>query len=431
MRHSPSWFRETLTYTRWPQAPNAHGPFGKDQLTPAERRSLRGIPLFINVQSASAVREAHALGGRALAYISFLDTYVHTAGFENGTARVPWDPRRPQMLLLDDRGQFRNTPMDSSHRMWRYLICSNTAEYVAMALDMVRRQMDEGVDGLFIDNSNARRPCYGHGAPVGYSKRYRQVIAGIPDWPQPQVAAKTPPEQLYRRGIEPHYHTDIPGIGELPRHRHLYPGRSHDYAYERLLEAVARVVRGYGKDKAVVVNGCRGNRIADGVMLESYLYSWAWHGPQRDWLQRTGEGVQWRAFVAKGGRPLALSYVGRSDREPIADAFHAAATAFVNGFLWSDYHTCADARADALRRLRLGKRLTAPAMPGEIKYACFEGGLVAANQGTRRRAVEVPLPGRFHAGHLRDLMTGDTIARGGNSVRVVLPPRSGWIAVAQ
>ena len=104
-RPDSAWFGNVLTYTAWPQMPNAHGPFGKDRLTPAERKSLCGIPLFFNVQSKVAIDEAHRLGGRALSYLSFMDTYVHTAGFENGTARVPWDPHKAQMLLIDKTGK--------------------------------------------------------------------------------------------------------------------------------------------------------------------------------------------------------------------------------------------------------------------------------------------------------------------------------------
>jgi len=66
MGGSAAWFRACATYTGWPQMPGAHGPFGKDKLTSGERRFLAGVPLYVNVQTKRAIREAHALGGRVV-----------------------------------------------------------------------------------------------------------------------------------------------------------------------------------------------------------------------------------------------------------------------------------------------------------------------------------------------------------------------------
>ena len=432
MRTTAKWFQETNTYTNWPQAPKAHGPFGKDQLSAAERKSLKGVPLFVNVQTRQAIKEAHQLGGRALSYLSFMDTYVHTDGFENGTARAPWDPRKPQMLLMDEAGRFVNTPMDSSWRMWRYLVCNNTREYRDAALRMVREQMERGADGLFIDNSGPRRPCYGHGLPVGYSESLRQVICAIPEWEDAELARQTAPEELYRRGVRPGWRRFDKRVVALPLHRHRFPGKSHDEAYEALLHDVRQVVRSYGRDKVVVINGTHQfTDCADGAMLESYLYSWAWKGPRLAWAKLRAMAEKWRPYVRNGGRVLALSYLGCTARSVAEDALHSFAAAAVSGFVWSDYNTGQDPVAALLRTTRLGRQMTDLAESGSLAFSFYDKGLVVVNGGGRKSVATVRPPASFRAQALLDISDGRKIARADDGFRVAAPANGGRVYLCQ
>ena len=427
MPATPAWLRELMTYTKWPQEKNAHGPFGKDRISAGERKELRGVPMYVNVQTPNAVREAHALGGRALCYLSFMDTYVQTAGFERGTARVPWDPKRPQILLIDADGRFVNTPMDGTWRMWRYVVCNNTAEYAERALELARKAMEAGADGLFIDNSGSRRPGYGHGAPVGYSDRYRQVMAGRPEWPE-GADLSLPPEELHRRGVRPSYATN-PGFADLPAHRHLYPDKSHLYAYGQLLKRVRRLVRGYGEDKVVVMNGHSHPEITDAVMLESYLYTWVRVGPWRTWAQLKETAAEWAPYLREGKKVLALTYVGRSRRTVQEDDLHACAAALYSGFAWSDYGSCPGPIGATLRRLDMGRRL-AVASDGDVDYAFLERGVVAVNGGARLRTASLVPPKRFDSQRLLDLATGDEAPRRGDAYRVTVPANGGRVLMA-
>jgi len=429
MRDTPAWFRDISTFTSWPQAPKAHGPFGRDKITPDERRRLQGVPLYINVQGERGIREAHRLGGRALSYLSFMDTYVHTAGFERGTARVPWEPRKPQSLLLDAQGHFANTSMDSTWRMWRYQVCDNTREYVASALAMVREQMRRGADGVFVDNSSPRELCYGHGFPVGYSERYRGVITAIPRWPDPQLPGRKSPEELYRMGVRPRFKFYDRSIRELPKHRHIYPGRSHDFAYEQLLKKVLRLVRSYGRDKIVVVNGHTRPLFADGAMLEGFIYSWGSKRARKNWLQVKAEAASWRPYFARGGRVIALSNIGYTSRPPDEEALFSFAAATLLGYLWSDYGGLKSEVGSALRTLRLGKGLTALTRAGAVEYRFFERALVAINDDPRRRSVSVPACRRFGFSRLRDLADGHEMKCANNSWPLSLPAHSGRVCV--
>ena len=100
-----------------------------------------------------------------------------------------------------------------------------------MALAMVHEQMRRGADGIFVDNADHREPCYGHGARVGYSKKYRMVCTTMP-------GVDEPPERGEADDVNPHHGRGRkpvqildPSLRELPRHTHIYPGRDHDYAF--------------------------------------------------------------------------------------------------------------------------------------------------------------------------------------------------------
>lgn len=425
-KSGPGWFQEVQTYTAWPQMPNAHGPFGKDKLTPKERKALQGVPLFLNVQTAKAIREAHQLGARALSYLSFMDTYVHTAGFENGTARVPWDPKKPQILLLNKDGAFVNTHMDGTHRMWRYYVCNNTRVYVEMALQMVHAQMRNGADGIFVDNSCLRLPCYGHGIPVGYSQKYRSVVTAIPEWKHRRLVESKLPEELFRMGERPLCHIADPTVNTL-KHRHIYPGKSHIYAYEKLLEKVRKIVRSYGSDKIVVVNGkWIGDPRADGSMLESFMYSWISKGCLQDWNQ-VKAATRGSAYLKNGGRFAALSYFGNTDRSVAEDAFYSFAAAVLLGFLWSDAGTFKSPLGKKLRALRLGKRLTPLGAAGSIEYSFFGKGLVAINGSSRTQAANVSACREFAHARLQSLFDEKKTALKGGTYHLSLPAHSGRV----
>ena len=421
---TPQWFRQTTTCTCWPQMPKAHGPFGKDKLTPAERRRMAGVPLFINVQTPNAIRQAHTLGGRALSYVSLFDTYVHTAGFENGTARVPWDPKRPQILLLDREGRFVNLTVDSTRRMWRYVVCNNTREYVEMALAMVHQQMKRGADGLFIDNSGYRLPCYGHGVPVGYAQTYRSVCAAIPTWPKGAAATKSP-EELHRRGFRPRINAMHPSIRNLPLHRHIYPGKSQEYAYTRLLEKVRKVVRGYGSDKIMLINGPTWADSGDGTTIEHYLYSWSWKGLSGRKGDFRTQASRWAPYLRSGRKVLALSYFGNSDRQVAEDVLHAWSAATLSGFMWWEYQTRGNKLGRLLRRLNLGRRLTGPQRMGPVDFAFFEKGVVAVNSASRRRAVELRIPAAARYNLLHSVIDRSKVRSRNGAFRLVIPAQGG------
>ena len=407
MPTTPKWLSDLSTFGAWANIGRAHGPFGKPRLNAAERRQREGIGMLLNVQHRSAVAQAHAMGAKALSYLSFYDTYVHTTGYENGTARIAWDAKCPQMLLLDEQHRFVNTPMDATWRMWRYLVCNNTKEVVERCLAMVRQQMERGADGIFVDNADSRLPCHGHRVSVGYSRRMRMVCVGMPGADADQLA-----------------HT-----GDMVRHTHLYPRQSHDYALVKLLRKTRRLVRSYGRDKVVVVNGNTFAEHVDGGMLESFIYSWAWKGRRQSWTEIQRDAKKWRSYLRRGGCILALSYLGRTRRSIVEDAAFAYAAARLCGYAWSDAGTGKGAQCAALRRLELGPRIRGPVHADGVPHAVFDRGIVALNATSRPRAVRIRLPQQFAHREVMDLVTSRRKIQSHQEIRLHVPAQAGRVYV--
>lgn len=428
---TPAWLRDLSGLSRWPQQERAHAPFGKLELNEGELAALSGIPAFINVQSAGAISQAHAIGARAISYLSFKDIYVHTDGYENGTGRVAWDPRKAAMLLVDWQGRFVNTLMDGTIRMWRYQVCNNTAEYRDAALAMVRRQMDGGADGVFVDNSYGREPCYGHGLPIGYSSVYRGVCAAVPVWDDPEQARTTPPEELYRQGVFPHCPSrDTRALAELPAHRHLHPDKSNEEAYGELLKSVRAMVKRYGEDKAVILNGGPENPfvgLSDACMLESYCCSWIHDTRAYDWEGLKTWARETRHIIDSGKTVIALSYLGHTGNPVEEDALYCAVSAHLNDYAWTDYGTGEGPFCAVLRRFDIGKRLTVNQRRDPCEYAFFENAVLVINPSRQAQCLDIPLPPGVRPDSVRDMLESHTIKAEHNAVALTVPADSARI----
>ena len=51
--------------------------------------------------------------------------------------------------------------MDGTDRLQRIRTCANSPSYWKLSLDYVKKMMDWGADGVFIDNAGRRPPCFG------------------------------------------------------------------------------------------------------------------------------------------------------------------------------------------------------------------------------------------------------------------------------
>jgi hypothetical protein len=397
----PPWLRGADMVTNWP-----HGR------TTVDEARLAGIPLLINVTQKDWAQDAHRKGFRAIIYASCMDTFIDVTGFENEqmtVGRLPFNQQTANALLIDRDGRFVDTLMDGTYRLHRKLTCANSTTYQREMLAHLRTLMDRGMDGIFVDNTSPRRiECYGEGMRIGYSSRYKTVLAE-----SPRVQFKDP------------------RLGDVPVHHHLYADRDQSYALRQMLVKIRAMVKEYGADKIMLING--GPEFADtadGTMIESYVCSWAWKGRRGNWADLKRTAAQYAPYLASGGTVVALSYLGETQSTVKDDAYFCFSAARLSGFIWSDYQTLGDNPATRLYRAHLGAPAgaLAPAAPG-VDYRWFKKGLVVLNGTDTPATVDIPAPAGWKI--MFDLYDGRAVAASGGLLRLTLPAQSGHVYLGE
>ena len=106
-----------------------------------------------------------------------------------------------------------------------------------------------------------------------------------------------------------------PRLTDVPIHKHIYPGQNHSYAFRQMLLKVRQMVKAYGSDKIMVINGdLEFADCADATMVESYISSWAWKGRKQNWRQLKELARKYASYIERGGAVIALSYFGERSR---------------------------------------------------------------------------------------------------------------------
>ena len=237
-----------------------------EKVSGVDAESVKGVALLSHVpHSADAFRLAHEHGIRAIPYVHFM--CIHT----NYADQDVFYFEHPEILMKDEKGHWVHTGMDGSERLHRLRTCANSPSYWKLSLAYVKKLMDLGADGVFIDNASRRPPCF---AP-----KFNHL--------------KNPEFAPYV-------------------HEHLFPNATHDYAWGRFLEAVRALVKSYGDDKVVVLNSSIGDAwqsAGDCCMWESFIFSWAWEGRRHTWtdVKTKAKSNQW--FLDAGRRIVALSFL--------------------------------------------------------------------------------------------------------------------------
>ena len=406
---SPQWLREATMCNCLSEGShhNAQSSIGL----------VEGIPFLIDANEKSVVETLHQKGFRGLAYIRFMDASIKCWGKIDPPAanpnrppsRVPFSTDWMDILLMDEEGRFVNTHMDGSWQMSRYLVCANSKTYVEKALELVKQIMDIGVDGLFVDNVKWRRPCFGEGLHVGYSKG-----DGL-------VAEK--PGKKYAMTRE--------RLNKLPEHTHIYPDKDHNYAFRQLLLQIRDLVKSYSKDNIVILNGALSPfaDCGDGVMHESYLCSWAWKGRKRTWPELKELAQKYEPYLAAGGQVVALSYLGKKTTKHTVkdDAYFCFAAARMSGFIWTDYLTISDNPAKILYKVHLGE-LKTPMLTSEgIDYRICQRGIVAVNGSKTTRSAAIKLPADMNFKNLKDFYNEKTLQVSNDTLQITIPAESGRV----
>ena len=373
---------------------------------------------------ARMIAALHDIGCRALPYVSFMDTFTDTRGWEEeGTGRLPFTADLADCLLVDKDGRFVNTLMDGTWRWNRYLVCVNSKKFVEEMLKHVQELLDMGADGLFVDNVGPQGECYGHGLRVGYFDRYRTVLAQ-----------------------NPHIQQYEPSLSELPLHTHLDPDLNQSEAYSRFIQQARDLVKDRDPDNVVVLNGKGPEYVdqADGCMYEHFLCSWAWEGRRIHKGKGETEEVTWTQFkektgrfqdvVAKGKAVVALSFLGRTTTSIKDDAFFCYAAARLLGFSWYGSFGAASHMgfpwsddAAVLRQVQLGAPMGDLQTIGQVDYRLFAEGIMAINDGDSDQEVAIPLVDHLANSEFTDVYDGSLLTPQAGALRVTIPSQSGRV----
>jgi hypothetical protein len=346
---------------------------------------IKGVPLISHVpHSKKAYEEAHKQGFRVIPYVHFTDIHSFYADQD------VYIFQHPEILLKDTNGRWVHIPMDGSDRAFRYLTCSNSPSYWKLSLAYVKKMMDWGADGVFIDNVNNRRQCFGtkYNVPLSSS-------ATNPEFP-PYV------------------------------HEHLFPDTTESYAWDRLLQTIRVLVKSYGDDKIVLINSGIGTlfqKDGDACMWESFIYSWSWEGRRHTWadVKKRAQDNAW--FLDAGRRITALSFLNPSRKEAKDDAFWAFSAARLVDFIW--WADLNGTGAETLYQAHMGKGLEPFKETKELAYRTYENGIIVLNDSQEDQDVELPLAAGFQSKRLIDLYNGNKVIQVKNmKVKVTVSKKS-------
>ena len=341
---------------------------------------IKGVSLISHVpHSKKAFEEAHKQGIKVIPYVHFL--CIHS----NYADQDVFIFEHPEILLKDVDGKWVHTPMDGSDRMYRFLACANSPSYWKLSLAYVKKMMDWGADGIFIDNLELRKPCLA-----------------------PRFTARNPESFPYV-------------------HEHLFPDATHDYAFDRMLQAIRVLVKSYGEDKIVILNSgidTQFQKNGDCCMWENF-YSSSYIPEEKastwDDVKKRAKNNEW--YFKAGRRITASSSLDPSRKEVKNDAFWAFSAARLVDFIW--WTSLNGTGAESLYQAHMGKALESLKETNGLAYRTFENGIIVLNDSMDDQNVELSLPDGFQPKQLQDLYTGSQIIQIKNKkVRVIVPKKS-------
>ncbi len=288
----------------------------------------------------------HALGIRCFPYVTFYQGNADRS-YEDLNLKD-----HPEFIEVNADGALTRTGFwESEDAKNMYTTCPNVPGYQDAMVAWVRKIMELGADGVFVDNLASRGPCYG------------------------------------------------PKFG---KHTHLYEDQNH--AFAMLLKRVREVVKQYKPDGAVLGNSASPLglprefwKYLDADMLESYICTWVSKDRWFDWHDYWHkQGVELQPFVRAGKQVQALSYTGHTPYGVREDSFFCYATARLAGFVWNGGQPLSNPDSAILYQIRLGKPLTGELQEGGVYYRVFERGLVALNPDKEKKGfitLKAPVPG--------------------------------------
>ena len=325
---APDWFKDIDVCNGW------YGDWDDSIMA-----KMQDVPFVVAANPTSDIlTKAHKLNTRILACVTFCEMprneyYQHLNISEH-----------PGWVCIHADGREGESALHKGSAPKWVTTCPNTIGFHDYAVKTVRLLMEQGMDGIFIDNGQPDTVCEG------------------------------------------------PKFG---KHKHIYPNKNNTYAYRRLLEDIHDEVRRFG-DKIVIVNPGSPREdwvgACDGQMLESYICSRA---SKNRWPESKilAYRNQVGSYPGKGCAIVALSYVGGNESTCRDDAFYCFAWARLSGFIWADWFTGKTCAKD-LYLVRLGPA-DGPMETHDGYYSrTFKNGMVVATSETKGASFNIPAKDR-------------------------------------
>lgn len=315
---APDWLMNSETYVI------GYNPGEWDALAQSKIEFITHCPV-----NRDFFTRCHTLGIRCFPYVTFYQ------GNANSTYEGVNLKDHPEFIEIDDKGSLKRTGFwESEDAKNMYTTCPNVQAYQDAMVAWVKRILEMGADGVFVDNLSSRAPCFG------------------------------------------------PKFG---KHKHVYADQNH--AFAMLLKRVREAVKRYKPDGAVLGNSAYPPSLPhefwaylDAEMLESYICTWVSKDRWFDWKTHWNKaGRDMQPFVRAGKQVQALSYLGHTPYGIREDALFCYASARLAGFVWNGGLPISTPETADLYRLRLGRPLTDEREENGVHYRLFQRGLVALN----------------------------------------------------
>jgi hypothetical protein len=346
---------------------------------------IKGVPLISHVPvSQTAFKQAHEQGFRVIPYVHFTD--IHSFYSDQDIFLF----QHPEILLKDAAGKWVHIPMDGTDRVYRLLVCTNNPSYVKLSLAYIKKIMDWGADGLFIDNTNKRRDCFA------------------------DKLTKT---------VNPEFDPYV--------HEHIYPAATHNYAFGRFLQSVRELVKSYGEDKIVLLNSGIGEEFqntGDCCEWETFIFSRGTGERRHTWAD-IKKRAQENAWFMNAGRRITASSTLNSSKQGIKDdAYYGFCAARLVDFIW--WATLRNTGAEPLYKVHLGKGLQTLQEKDQVAFRAFENGVLVLNDNSQNKTMDINLPAQFKYKQLLDLYDNEKpvkIVKG--QIKVTIPAQGARVYI--
>ena len=320
--------------------------------------TIEGATLISHVpHSKKAFEQAHKKGFKVIPYMHFKD--IHTQYNDQDVYYF----QHPEILLRDKNKNWVHLPMDGTSRLFRLVTCANSPSYWKLSLAYIKKIMDWGADGIFIDNVDRYQECFGN--------------------------------TIHERSLE--FKSYI--------HEHLFPDSSQAYAFKRFLVEVRELVKSYGNDKIVVLNSFNDDFIktADACLWESFIYSWAWKGkrPRDSWENIKDRVKKKEWFTKEGHKLIGLSYFNRKAENLKEEIFWAFSSARLLDIIW--WADLVNTGTEMLYKMHLGKALQPLSEVDNWVYRIFENGIILLNNSEKDKTITIDLPKNLQQDFYYDL----------------------------